>query len=103
MFPAPVLASPPITDHVTFAAPPPVNVELYCSIAAPEWLVVLQPVQLVSMAAVPGVTENVPFDEVPVPDDDPPQPARKMSAGTAAMPSMREGQRRRNLGRRLFK
>src|SRR5580698_1040167 len=91
IFPGPELVSPPLTAQVTFAAPPPVNVALNCSMAVPEVLVALQPVQLVSMAAVPGVTENVPLDEVVVPEDDPPQPTRKMRAGTAAMPKMRDG------------
>jgi hypothetical protein len=61
----------------------------------------LQPVQLVSMVTVVGETENVPLDEVP--DDDPPQPARKMKAGTAATPSMRDGQCRWKVNRRRGK
>jgi hypothetical protein len=64
-----------------------------CSKAVPDEFVVLQPVQLVSMAAVPGEIENV----LPVvtPDTDPPQPASANRAGTAAAASSRTGRCRR--------
>jgi hypothetical protein len=58
-----------------------------CSTAAPELLVALQPVQLVSTVAVPGETENVPFEEVP--DADPPQPASTTKIGRAPAASNR--------------
>jgi hypothetical protein len=67
-----------------------------CSTAAPELLVALQPVQLVSTVAVPGETENVPFEEVP--DADPPQPASRTKIGTAPAASNRPGMPRSKLG-----
>ena len=79
MVPGPALASPPETDQLTLAEPPPESVARKCSTAAPEELVALQPVQLVSMAAVPGETEKVPFDETP--DTAPPHPASTNKAG----------------------
>jgi hypothetical protein len=74
--PAPELASPPETDHETVAAPPPASVAENCSIAVPEVFVVLQPVQLVSIATVPGVIENVPFEELLEPAAPPTQPVK---------------------------
>jgi hypothetical protein len=56
-------------------------------------LAALQPVQLVSMVAVPGETENVPPPPPPPPDADPPQPARSTKTGTAAAATIRAGQR----------
>jgi hypothetical protein len=50
----------------------------------------LQPVQLVSMAAVPGEMEKVRLDELPA--TVPPQPASAKSAGSAAIASARAGQ-----------
>ena len=90
MVPGPEFASPPETDQVTLAAPPPESVAENCSTVAPEELVVLQPVQLVSMAAVPGEMEKVPLDELP--DGVPPQPASANRAGSAAIASARAGQ-----------
>src|SRR5271165_1061924 len=55
MVPGPLFASPPDTDQVTAALPPPVSVAVNCSTDEPRELVVLQPVQLVSMALAPGV------------------------------------------------
>lgn len=89
--PAPSTASPPLTAQFTEAAPPPLRVAENCSTDAPELLVALHPVQLVSMVAVPGETANVPFDEPP--DADPPQPASKTRIGTAPAASIRAGQR----------
>jgi hypothetical protein len=89
--PAPALGSPPLTDQETEAAPPPLNVAENCSTAWPALLVVLQPVQLVSMVAVPGEIEKVPFDDDP--DADPPQPASSTKIGTAPAASTRAGQR----------
>jgi hypothetical protein len=55
MVPGPLFASPPVTDQVTSALPPPVSVAVNCSTEEPRELVVLQPVQLVSMALAPGL------------------------------------------------
>jgi hypothetical protein len=57
-----------------------------CSAAEPDEVVVLQPVQLVSMAAVPGETESELPDE---PEADPPQPATTNAAGTTAAAASR--------------
>ncbi len=89
MVPGPEFASPPETDQVTFAAPPTVSAAENCSTVAPEELV-LQPVQLVSMAAVPGEMEKVPLDELA--DGIPPQPASANRAGSPATASARAGQ-----------
>jgi len=61
-----------------------------CSTAEPELLVALQPVQLVSMVAVPGEIENVLFEEV-VDGVPPPQPASTIKAGRPANTRNREG------------
>ncbi len=92
MVPGPEFASPPETDQVTLAAPPPERVAENCSKVAPEESVALQPVQLVSMAAVPGKTEKGLLDEAV--DGDPPQPASANRAGSAAIASVRAGQGR---------
>jgi hypothetical protein len=55
MEPGPVLASPPETDQVTLAEMPACVAE-NCSTAVPVVFFPLQPVQLVSMVAVPGET-----------------------------------------------
>ena len=89
MVPGPELASPPETDHVTPAAPPPESVAENCSTVAPEETV-LQPVQLVSMAAVPGEMAKAPLDEPT--DGVPPQPASANSAIRAATARERTGQ-----------
>jgi hypothetical protein len=94
MLPAPAFTSPPLTDQLTEAAPPPLRVAENCSMADPEVLTALQPVQLVSMVAEPGETEKVLLDEVP--DADPPQPASKTKTGTAPAANSRAGQRRSN-------
>ena len=57
--PAPLLASPPDTDQVTGAVPPPESVAENCSTDAPLLLVALQPVQLVSIEPVPGESEKL--------------------------------------------
>jgi hypothetical protein len=55
-----------------------------CATGTPEELVVLQPVQLVSMDVAGGEMEKVPLDEVVVGDEPPPQPAARRSAGNMA-------------------
>jgi len=90
MVPGPAFASPPETDHVTLAALPLESVAENCSIAAPEELAELQPVQLVSMAAVPGKMEKAPLDEPT--DGVPPQPANANRTGSVAIASARAGQ-----------
>ena len=62
--------------HVTLAAPPLASVAENCSTAVPDELVALQPVQLVSIVAVPGEIENVPFEELAA-TPPPPHPASK--------------------------
>jgi hypothetical protein len=90
--PGPVLASPPETVQVTLAAPPLFSVAANCSKAWPVVLLVeLQPVQLVSMLAVPRETEKAP---PPPPEADPPQPATRTKSGTAAAATRCAGQRR---------
>jgi len=74
---------------VTLAAPP-LNVAANCSTSLPEVLLVLHPVQLVSMAAAPGEMESAPLEELP-PDVPPPQPARTTNAGKIALASIRPG------------
>jgi len=92
--PFPVLASPPEMVQLTAAAPPEFNVAENCSMGTPEEFVVLQPVQLVSMVAVPGETENELFDEL-VDATPPPQPASMKSTGRPAMARARTGHRTR--------
>jgi hypothetical protein len=88
MVPAPANTSPPLTVHFTLAAPPEPEAE-NCSKAAPvDELLPLQPVQLVSMVAVPGETLNVALDEPPAADP-PPQPASAIAAGAIAASSNR--------------
>lgn len=89
--PAFVFASPPETVQFTLAAPPEASVAVNCSTAVPEVLVVLQPVQLVSMVEVEGEMEKVPFDEVPVEATPPPQPAMTSKVGKQAIAKMRAG------------
>jgi hypothetical protein len=78
MEPRPLFESPPEIDQVTAAAPPPASVAVNCSTDAPCELVVLQPLQLVSMDAVPGEMEKVEFEE---PVLVPPHPAARSTAG----------------------
>jgi len=94
MEPAPALTSPPLTFQLTEAAPPLFKAAKNCSTAVPELLTVLQPVQLVSMVAEPGVIENVPFEDVPVAV--PPHPASRTKIGTAPATSTRVCQRPSN-------
>lgn len=94
MEPGPALASPPETDQVTLAAPPPDNVAENCATGAPEEFDVLQPVQLVSIVAVPGEMEIVLFDELFT--DPPPQPASTNRIGKEKPASIRAGHRRIN-------
>ncbi len=60
MVPEPEFASPPETVQVTVAPLPLVSVAENCSTGTLEE-VALQPVQLVSIEAVPGETENAPL------------------------------------------
>ena len=92
MVPGPEVASPPETVQFTLAAPP-LKVAENCSASPPEVALVLHPVQLVSMAAVPGEMERPPPEETP-PDAPPPQPARTTNAGNTVPASMRPGSRR---------
>jgi hypothetical protein len=90
--PGPEFASPPVTAHVTLAAPPPVSEAVNCSTGVPAELVELQPVQLVSIAGVLGATENVPLDEVVVVVDPLTQPVRTSTAGSKLTANTRAGQ-----------
>lgn len=81
------------SDQVTAAVPPAASVALNCSVVP-----LLQPLQLVSMAAVPGVTVKVPLDALALLEElvavtPPPHPARTRSAGkiTRAKTRMRRG------------
>jgi hypothetical protein len=89
--PAPELASPPETDHVTLGAAPLESEAVNCSTEAFEELFELQPVQLVSIAAAPGVTDRVPPEEFM--DEPEVQPASRIMAGKAPSASMRTGPR----------
>jgi hypothetical protein len=75
--------SPPVTTHVTAAAPPPDKVAENCSTEEPLAPRALHPVQLVSMDAVPGLMVNVPLLglalTVPAP-----HPAKASIAGPAS-------------------
>lgn len=85
MVPAPLLASPPLTDQVTGAAAPFACAAKNCSTALPEESVALQPVQLVSMDAVEGERLRPPLaGEALLP-----QPATSSIAGAAAQKSAR--------------
>ena len=79
MEPAPVLESPPLTDQETEGVPLLLDA-MNCS-TTPEEVEALQPVQVVSMAAVPGETVSDPPE---APADEPPQPASRKAAGTMA-------------------
>lgn len=89
MVPAPEFASPPESVQFTLAALPP-NVAENCSTNPPDE-VVLHPVQLASMVAVPGEIKRLPLPPEEPPTDAPPQPARIASAGNIALASMRPG------------
>ena len=88
MVPVPDFASPPETVQFTLAALP-LTVAENCSANPPDVVVVLHPVQLSSMVAVPGEMERLPLDE-PL-TNAPPQPARAIRAGNIALASMRPG------------
>lgn len=88
MAPGPEFASPPETVQVTLAALP-LNVAENCSTSPPDVVVVLHPVQLASMVAVPGEMERL-LLEGPLLST-PPQPARTTSAGNIALANMRPG------------
>jgi len=87
MDPAPVLG---LTAQFTVAAPPLLNVAVNCSTAEPELFVALQPVQLVSMASVPGEIENVLLEEL-VDGVPPPQPTNRIRAGRPIIARSRDG------------
>ncbi len=96
MVPGPELASPPETDHVTLAAVPLESAAVNCSTAVFEELFVLQPVQLVSIAAVPGEIDKPPPEgSMELPEV---QPASAMMAGKTPSASMRTGRRRDKAG-----
>jgi|SRR5580658_10135129 hypothetical protein len=94
MVPAPVFASPPITLQVTAAASPSASVAANCSTGVPLELVALQPVQLVSIAPVPGLIVKDPLlgFALTVPAL---HPAMAMIAGAAS----RSANRRTGFGR----
>ena len=87
MVPGPEFASPPETVQFT-SATLPLNVAENCSTNPPD-VVVLHPVQLASMVAVPGEMERLPLPLEEPPTNAPPQPARRTSAGNIALASMR--------------
>jgi hypothetical protein len=58
-------------------------------------VVVLHPVQLASMVAVPGEIERLPLPFEELLTNAPPQPARANSAGNIALASTRPGHRRK--------
>lgn len=90
MAPGPLFASPPETDQVTAAAPPPVSVAPNCSTDVPCAPVALQPVQLVSMEPVPGESVKLPFEGSAV-TGPPPQPAATSKAGATRIAAIRNG------------
>jgi hypothetical protein len=94
MEPEPLFASPPETDHVTDAGPPPpVSVAENCSTEVPWALVELQPVQLVSMALVPGAMEKVALEGLAA-TFPPAQPTAKMRTGARRIETVRSGKSR---------
>ena len=92
MLPGPLLASPPLTDQVTLAAPPLESVAVNCSTEAPAALVALQAVQLVSMRAVEGEMEKAPLEELAVTAVLPQPETTSSRAGTKANASTRNGE-----------
>jgi hypothetical protein len=100
ILPAPATASPPVTFQVTVAAAPLESEAANFSIDAPEVLLPLQPVQLVSMVTEPGVMEKLPFEEgfpfplVELAATPSPQPASASNAGSAVAASERAPIRR---------
>src|ERR1700677_3225551 len=90
MAPGPLLASPPETDQMTGAGPPPVSEALNCSTDAPWLLVALQPVQLVSIAPVPGDKLNVALEGSAV-TPPPAQPATAKTMGGKSIAASRSG------------
>jgi hypothetical protein len=91
MAPGPLFASPPETDQTTRAVPPLASVAGNCSTDTPDALIALQPAQLVSILAVLGEMEKVPFEELAVAP--PPHPASAISAGAKAIAKMRNANR----------
>ena len=90
MVPGPLRASPPETDQVTGAAPPPVSVAVNFSTDEPLVLAVLQPVQFVSMELAPGVMEKVAFEGSAV-TPPPAQPATASMRGGRIIAVRRRG------------
>jgi hypothetical protein len=90
MVPGPEIASPPETVQFTLAAPPP-NVAENCSTNPPDVELVLHPVQLASIVAVPGEIERLPLPLEETLVNTPPHPARTNSAGNIALASTRPG------------
>lgn len=89
--PAPLVESPPLTDHVTEAAVPLACLAENCSAALPEELVELQPVQLVSMEIVEGETLKPAVNAVAAL----PQPARSSTTGAMAQTNGRAARAQR--------
>src|SRR5271157_554575 len=105
MLPGPLSVSPPETDQVTPAAPPLERVAVNCSTDAPCELAILQPVQLVSMAPVPGEMEKLAFEGF-ADTPPPPHPAINSSAGAKSIDKFRKYRLRMvyalvSIGRRL--
>ena len=88
--PGPLFASPPETDQVMAAAPPPASVAPNCSTDVPCAPVALQPVQLVSMEPVPGESAKLPFEGSAV-TGPLPQPAATSKAGATRIAAIRNG------------
>ena len=86
MVPGPLFPSPPLTDQVTGAAPPPLSFALNCSTDEPFELVALQPVQFVSMISAPGEMEKLELVESAV-TGPAVQPASTSKAGVASKAS----------------
>src|SRR5579871_5164418 len=101
MEPAPVRASPPETFQLTVASSPLASVAENCSTAAPLTLLALQPVQLVSSEAMPGLMENAELTGLALTTLPPAQPARIAMPGAAAKSASlprKESPRRRPAG-----
>ena len=88
MVPGPEFASPPETAQFTLAVPP-LSAAENCSTNPPDVVVVLHPVQLASMVAVPGEIERLPLPLEELLTNVPPQPARTNNAGNIAPASRR--------------
>ena len=88
MEPSPLFESPPESDQVTGAASPLGRVAVNFSTDVPFELVVLQPVQLVSIETVPGEMLKLAFEGVAV-TLPMPHPATISKAGARRKPASR--------------